>query len=519
MTAGRPRAATRRALAAAAGVLVLAGGAVAGCGGSGASGGDYRVDAIFDNASFVTPDVDVRIAGAKVGRVTDLSVTPDHKARLELTIDRRFGPFHTDADCTIAPQSLISERFVNCTPGSSDAPVVPDVHGTPTLGLQGTHSPVDIDQVLNTFNLPVRQRLTLLLDGLGVGLTARGDDLNAAIRRAAPALGATHDTLAILDADRARLQHLVTASDTVLRSLAAGRDRAAAFVRAAGVVAQTSGDRQRQLAAAVRDLPALLGQARPSLDRLTRFAGVATPFAADLRRSAPGLRDLVTQLAPFAARATPTLTRLGVTSRRTTAALPDIAPQVRRLRRFTAAAGPTARLLAELFTSFRARGTLEALQGFTYYAAAAVARFDKNSHYLPAYLLPSACILYARTPTPGCDAHFEASRGAILAAARRRAARRAPAARKPAARGPATAPKAPATPSAPGVPSLPAVPALPGVPKLPPAVGQVPQALQGLLHALGGGGGGGGGGTGRGAGATPGPPAQNAQDLLDYLLG
>lgn len=514
MTAHRlPGAGARRALATAAGVLAVAAGAVAGCGGSGASGGDYRVDAIFDNASFVTPDVDVRIAGAKVGRVTDLSVTADHKARLELTIDRRFGPFHTDADCTIAPQSLISERFVNCTPGSSGAPVVPDVHGTPTLGLQGTHSPVDIDQVLNTFDLPVRERLTLLLDGLGVGLTARGDDLNAAIRRAAPALGATHDALAILDADRARLQHLVATSDTVLRSLAAGRDRAAAFVRAAGVVAQTSGDRQQQLAAAVRDLPALLQQARPSLDRLTRFAGVATPFAADLRRSAPGLRQLVTQLAPFAARATPTLTRLGATSRRTTAALPDIAPQARRLRRFTAAAAPTARLLAELFASFRVRGTFEALQGFTYYAAAAVARFDKNSHYLPAYLLPSPCILYARTPTPGCDAHFEASRGAILAAARRRAAGRAPAPRKTAAKTPATTPKPPATPS---LPQLPAVPALPGVPKLPPAVGQVPQALQGLLHALGGGG---GGGAGRDAGAAPVPPGQSAQDLLDYLLG
>ena len=32
--------------------------------GSGGAGGDYRVDAIFDNASFLIPGQDVKIAGA-----------------------------------------------------------------------------------------------------------------------------------------------------------------------------------------------------------------------------------------------------------------------------------------------------------------------------------------------------------------------------------------------------------------------------------------------------------------------
>ncbi|MCW3017389.1 MAG: hypothetical protein JWO02_4481, partial [Solirubrobacterales bacterium] len=275
-------------------VILTAAMLVAGCGGGsgGGKGEDYTVAAIFDNASFLTPDVDVRIAGARVGQVSDLSVTRDHRARVQLTIDPRFGPFHADADCTIQPQSLISERFVNCTPGTAAAPALkaPAGGGAPVLGLNGTHSPVDIDQVLNTFQLPLRQRLTLLLNSLGVGLAARGDDLNAAIRRAAPALQATRDTLAILDSDRAQLKRLISGSDTVLASLAAGRGRVADFVKEAGVVAATSGARRERLAAAVRDLPALLTRARPSLDRLTTFATVATPFAEDLQAAAPGLR-------------------------------------------------------------------------------------------------------------------------------------------------------------------------------------------------------------------------------------
>ena len=77
---------------------------VSGCG---SSDSRYRVVAIFDNAAFLIPGQDVRIAGANVGTVTDVSVTPDQKARIEMAVDRRFAPFRSDADCFIAPQSLI----------------------------------------------------------------------------------------------------------------------------------------------------------------------------------------------------------------------------------------------------------------------------------------------------------------------------------------------------------------------------------------------------------------------------
>ena len=52
--------------------------------------------------------------------------------------------------------------------------------------MANTHPPVDLDLVLNIFRRPVRERFTLLLDALGAGLAARGEDLNQTIRRAAP---------------------------------------------------------------------------------------------------------------------------------------------------------------------------------------------------------------------------------------------------------------------------------------------------------------------------------------------
>ena len=73
--------------------------------------------AIFKNAFSVIPGEDVKIAGVKVGKIESLDVTPDQKAAVVFTITRPgFDDFRTDAECTIRPQSLIGEKFVECTP-------------------------------------------------------------------------------------------------------------------------------------------------------------------------------------------------------------------------------------------------------------------------------------------------------------------------------------------------------------------------------------------------------------------
>ncbi len=46
-------------------------------GASGNGGSPYLVRAIFDNASFVVPGEDVKVAGVKVGAVDSLDVTGD----------------------------------------------------------------------------------------------------------------------------------------------------------------------------------------------------------------------------------------------------------------------------------------------------------------------------------------------------------------------------------------------------------------------------------------------------------
>ena len=386
----------------------------------------FRVDALFDNAAFVVPGQDVRIAGVTAGTVKDLEVTGDHRARIEMEVDRRFAPFRSDADCFIAPQSLIGERFVQCTPGTPRGEVLAERDGRPpTVPLENTHSPVDPDVVLSTFELPVRERLSIILNELGTGLAANGEALAAAIRRSNPALGSTREVLRIVNEDREVLGRLIDRSDGVIAALAKRRGRVAAFIDEAQRVATIAARRDGAVSEGIRRLPGTLDETRASLDALRVLADRSLPLLDSVRTATPALTRLVGDVPPLATAARPALGRLSAMARTGRGTLREGAPTVRLLRTFARRAVPAGRLLATLNESLRENGAVEGLQFFYYNIALAISRYDEVSHILPAYAVsPPECATFARTTTPSCSAHFVKGEATEAAARARRRARR-----------------------------------------------------------------------------------------------
>jgi virulence factor Mce-like protein len=367
----------------------------------------YHVDAIFNDVDFLIPGQQVRIAGATVGQVESIKLTKNLKARVEMVLGNQYAPFRSNANCEVEPQSLIGDRYVNCTPGTPQYPALKAQGGEPpTLPVSSTNSPVDLDLVLQTLNLPTRERAALLIDSLGVGLTAQGGDLNQAIMNANPALQETQRVLSILNQNRAQLQSLIDGSDTVLGRLATSRSRVQAFVRNSATILSTTAANRSSLEQAVVRLPPLLEQVRPTLAALDAFAKEGTPASTELDAAAPGLNSLLGQLQGFAPQVLPTIEKLGTTANTLQAALPSITPQVQRLRSLAAEAPAAGELVSALFTSLRSSGAADGLLEFVYYAAAAFARYDNISHILPAYELATLCSVYAMSPSPGCNAHF-----------------------------------------------------------------------------------------------------------------
>jgi virulence factor Mce-like protein len=386
-------------------VAIVAAVVLAGAGGD----GGYRVNAVFDNSDFLVPGQDVKIAGAKVGTIDDVTLTPDRHAQVEMLIaDPGFAPFRTNVDCTVQLQSLIGERFIECFPGALPAKPLPvNADGVAVVPLKNTHSPVSLDLVLSAFRAPAPERLALLLSSLGAGTAGRGDDLNEIIRRAAPALQQSERLLAEVNRNRDQLRSLAGDGNAVLAQLDRQRDSLASFVKSTGNLSGTLAERRAELATTIRDLPGTLAALNPYLDAVATIATDTRPTLTSLDHAAAPLDGLLTQLDRTSGVVEPALGALADTADELRRTVPDARPVLGELARFARSARPALRLSGDLLTSLHANAAIEGAQKFLYYAVAATARFDTVSHILGAYPVLGSCSVYATSPAPGCSSNFD----------------------------------------------------------------------------------------------------------------
>ncbi len=78
----------------------------------------YNIYAIFPDARKIEKGADVRMAGVKIGIVSDIRLTADSQARLDLAIARN-NRIPIDSVATITAGGLIGDNYVDVLPGSS----------------------------------------------------------------------------------------------------------------------------------------------------------------------------------------------------------------------------------------------------------------------------------------------------------------------------------------------------------------------------------------------------------------
>jgi phospholipid/cholesterol/gamma-HCH transport system substrate-binding protein len=410
--------------------LLVATSAVALAGlGAGEEGGVYKVRAIFDNASFVIPGEDVKIAGVRVGAIDAVDVTDDFKAAVTLSIEEpAYQDFRRDAQCIIRPQSLIGEKFVECEPtqkraaGSEPPPPLERIEdgegeGEYLLPVENTKRSVDLDLLNTVYRRPYAERFTIILNELGVGLAGRGDDLNDVIERAAPALTELDEVLEILARQNRTLRALAADSDRALAPLARDRESVSGFIENASEVAQATAERREALQASIERLPRFLRELRPTMARLEGLTEEATPVLTDLHSVAPEVNAFIQDLGPFSQAAIPALDELGDAARVGGPALREALPITRDLRDAAKPLRPVADLLGKILTSVDKQRGFQRILDYIYFQVAAVNGFDSFGHYLRAALLVNTCSSYTTVPVPGCLANFSRSRASASASA------------------------------------------------------------------------------------------------------
>jgi ABC-type transporter Mla subunit MlaD len=391
---------------------------------AGGSGGSYTVRAIFDDAANAISGENVKIDGVKVGIVGSVTATPQAKAAVVLNIENPgFQDFRADASCTIEPEALIGEKFVNCLPTqprAASAPLPPALKQIPSgqegageflLPVENTSSPVDIDLLGDITRLPERQRLTIIINELGAGLAGRGSDLNVVVKRADPALRELDKVLAIFAGEDKVLAKLADDSAKALKPFAAVRGRVADFIAQSNTVAQASAKQRGALARNFADFPAFLKQLGPAMERVGKFADQTTPTFTALQAAAPGIDEAFTHLKPFANSSSKFFTNLGQTAKTSGPAIASTQPLLREVQALGGAAKPFAGNLSELLTSLRETGGLERLLDLIFLGGGGLNGYDSLGHFVRAEIIAKNCVGYKVAPQGGCSANFVKTAG------------------------------------------------------------------------------------------------------------
>lgn len=361
----------------------------------------------LDTGTGLVPGGDFKVAGVRAGVIEDVRLErPTRRALVDVLIEEPgAGDFRRDVRCTVRPQSLLGEYFLDCDPGTG--PALPP--GS-TVPVERTTATIPPDLVTNVLRRPYADRLRLIVSSLGAGVAGNGERLDAALRRAVPAITETDRVLALLARQERALDTLTHDADTVLRTLARRKADVGRFVDQTGRAAVATAERHDDLQTALRASPGFLREVTPTMRALGDLARRGTPALRDVRAASPALERTLVALPPVADGAGPLFERLGraaVTGRRL---VTPVRGQLRLLR-------SGSRRLPEVFTNLRAvvehlddrdnaveddprspggRGFtgFEGLLRYFVYQGTTLNSFDGASHILNAALFESRCAFY-----------------------------------------------------------------------------------------------------------------------------
>jgi virulence factor Mce-like protein len=228
----------------------------------------YRISAEVPDADLLVPSNEVRIGGVRVGVIESIDPEQDENgnvsAKLNLKLDKDVEELPVDSTVVVRARSALGLKYLEINQGTSSK----GFQQGATIPLANAHpKPVEIDQVLSTFDAPTRVAIRQNLFEFGNALAGRGPDLNEALGRF-PSL----------------LEHL----QPVAHNLAAENTDLAGFVSA---LANTATE--------VAPVAETQAQLFVSLDTtFTSLAKVARPFIQETISESPPTLDAGTQALP-----------------------------------------------------------------------------------------------------------------------------------------------------------------------------------------------------------------------------
>jgi phospholipid/cholesterol/gamma-HCH transport system substrate-binding protein len=275
-----------------------------------AGGGGRTYHLLFQNAGQLVTGNQVLVGGQSIGSIESIDLTDNSQAEITISVDE---PLHEGTTAIIRATSLsgVANRYISITPGPNSAAAL--ASGTTIRG-DRTQSPVDLDQLFNTFNPRTRQALRNLFQGQATVYAGAAKAANKTYKYFGPSLDATQRLLAEISRDQRNFTNFLVSSGRVLTAIGERRNDLTNLVSNANTTLAAIAGQSQALDADLVNLPPTLRQAnttfvnlRGALDDLDPLVNATKPatktlprFLRNLRpvaeRSVPVLSDLATAL-------------------------------------------------------------------------------------------------------------------------------------------------------------------------------------------------------------------------------
>jgi len=268
--------------------------------------GPTRIWVEVENARGVTPGQGqtVRVAGMRVGDVGAVKLE-DGKARVRMDLDPEHEKLvRRDATVLLRPRTGLKDMFLALDPGSRDRPAVKEGG---VIDSANTLPDVNADEVLEALDADTRSYLGLLINGVGLGLKDRDQDLRQVFAR----LGPLHRDLRTLNTEvvkrKRNLARLINNYGSTVERLGEEDRDLTRLVLSADNVFDRLAQEDERISLAVSRLPSTLRQAESTLLTVAEFAETAGPAFRALRPAVREIDEANSELLPLAQTAEPVL--------------------------------------------------------------------------------------------------------------------------------------------------------------------------------------------------------------------
>src|SRR3954452_7008865 len=260
----------------------------------------YDLSVSLPNAANLVPGNDVREGGFRIGVID--TVTPKKRpdgstyAVVHVKLQKSVEPLPIDSTMIVRSRSALGLKYLEITPGTASGGFRA---GATVPVAQARPLPVEIDEVLNTFNERTRNGIQESVTGVGSGLTGRGTNLNAVIENLPQLFDNLQPVARNLAAPRTQLARLVPALERTARLVVpVAEDQGALFENldttftalsnvARPFIQQTITETPPTLETAIANFP----QQRPFLENTTALARELRPGVRVLPSTLPDLAD------------------------------------------------------------------------------------------------------------------------------------------------------------------------------------------------------------------------------------